>query len=77
MKSASIEELIETKEWLSKEIEKRQAKPHKMNHVVTFTDGAARGNPGPAGIGVLILDEMGEKILQDYQYLRNIPLFHE
>ncbi len=40
-----------------------------MNHVVTFTDGAARGNPGPAGIGVLIFDEKGEKILQDYSYL--------
>jgi ribonuclease HI len=28
------------------------------------TDGAARGNPGPAGIGVAILDESGETVAE-------------
>src|ERR1044071_2692432 len=40
-----------------------------MDHVVTFTDGAARGNPGPAGIGVLLFNREGEKILEDHRYL--------
>lgn len=29
-------------------------------HVRTFTDGGARGNPGPAGIGVVIKDARGK-----------------
>jgi len=29
------------------------------NKVIIYTDGAARGNPGPAGIGVIIKDENG------------------
>ena len=38
-----------------------------INKVTIYTDGAARGNPGPAGIGVIIKDETGhilEKISQ-------------
>ena len=27
-----------------------------------FTDGASRGNPGPAAIGVVILDEAGIEV---------------
>jgi ribonuclease HI len=30
------------------------------NKVTIFTDGAARGNPGPAAIGALIRDESGK-----------------
>jgi len=30
-----------------------------MNKVVIYTDGAARGNPGPGAIGVVIKDEAG------------------
>ena len=29
-----------------------------------YTDGGARGNPGPAAIGVLICDEQGEILLE-------------
>jgi ribonuclease HI len=29
------------------------------NKVIIYTDGAARGNPGPAAIGVIIKDEAG------------------
>ena len=34
-----------------------------------YIDGAARGNPGPAGIGVVILDENREKVKDYYKYL--------
>jgi|SRR5581483_597271 len=34
-----------------------------------FTDGGARGNPGPAGIGVVIHDEAGKVIKQLKQYI--------
>lgn len=30
--------------------------------LTTYTDGGARGNPGPAGIGIVIKDESGETI---------------
>lgn len=34
-----------------------------------YTDGGARGNPGPAGVGVIIYDE-NNKIVEEYkQYL--------
>ena len=33
-----------------------------INKVVIYTDGAARGNPGPAAIGVVIKDESGATI---------------
>jgi ribonuclease HI len=32
-----------------------------MNKLIIFTDGGARGNPGPAGIGAAIYDK--DKIL--------------
>ena len=36
--------------------------------VSIYIDGAARGNPGPAGIGVLLKEE-GKKIKEVYKYL--------
>lgn len=33
------------------------------------TDGGARGNPGPAGIGVVILDETGKILEEHAKYL--------
>ncbi|MBU0670970.1 MAG: ribonuclease HI family protein [Patescibacteria group bacterium] len=36
-----------------------------MNKAIIFTDGGARGNPGPAGIGVVIKDK-GGKIIGEY-----------
>ncbi|MEK7155645.1 MAG: ribonuclease HI family protein [Patescibacteria group bacterium] len=38
-----------------------------MSTVVIYTDGGARGNPGPAGAGVVIID--GEKKTEIKQYL--------
>ncbi len=31
-------------------------------HLIVYCDGAARGNPGPAGIGVLVTDESGRAL---------------
>ena len=30
--------------------------------LIVHTDGAARGNPGPAGIGVVVTDESGRTV---------------
>lgn len=37
--------------------------------ISVFTDGGARGNPGPAGYGLVILDEKKNMIFQDSKYL--------
>ena len=39
-----------------------------QHYLSAYTDGGARGNPGPAGYGVLIKDESGRKVaaLSDY-----------
>jgi ribonuclease HI len=34
-----------------------------------YTDGAARGNPGPAGLGVVIEDEQGMRLRGLYRYI--------
>jgi len=38
-------------------------------HLIIQTDGGARGNPGPAGIGVAIFDEQGKLIDEIAKYL--------
>lgn len=40
-----------------------------MNTVVIYTDGGARGNPGPAGAGAVILDERGKVLKEISDYL--------
>lgn len=37
--------------------------------VEIFIDGAARGNPGPAGLGVIIKDETKKTIKEFYKYI--------
>src|ERR1700686_4144394 len=39
------------------------------NHLIAHTDGGARGNPGPAGYGVVIHDAQGHKVAALSQYL--------
>ncbi|MDZ4804219.1 MAG: ribonuclease HI family protein, partial [Candidatus Eisenbacteria bacterium] len=34
-----------------------------------FTDGASRGNPGHAGVGIVILDDAGDSILECHEYI--------
>lgn len=38
-------------------------------HLIAHSDGGARGNPGPAGYGVVIKDERGQKVAALSQYL--------
>jgi ribonuclease HI len=37
--------------------------------LIAHSDGGARGNPGPAGYGVVIQDESGKKVAQLSEYL--------
>jgi ribonuclease HI len=37
-----------------------------MKKIIIYTDGGARNNPGPAGIGIVIYDETG-KILETHK----------
>ena len=39
------------------------------HYLVAHSDGGARGNPGPAGYGVVIQDESGKKIVHLSEYL--------
>jgi ribonuclease HI len=39
------------------------------HHLIAFSDGGARGNPGPSGYGVVIQDETGKKIAALSEYL--------
>jgi ribonuclease HI len=41
----------------------------KYNKLIINTDGGARGNPGPAGIGAVIKDEEGNIILTISEYI--------
>lgn len=40
-----------------------------MKSFILYTDGAARGNPGPAGAGWRICDAQGEALLEEKKYL--------
>ncbi|MFA7702819.1 MAG: RNase H family protein, partial [Patescibacteria group bacterium] len=42
-----------------------------MNHkkIIIYTDGGARGNPGPAGIGVVFYNEEREMIKEYSDFL--------
>src|SRR5690349_6735189 len=44
-------------------------KPAPEKHLIAHTDGGARGNPGPAGYGVLIQDAQGNKVAGLSRYL--------
>lgn len=39
------------------------------NIIQTYTDGGARGNPGPAAIGVVIKDEQGTTLRTHAEYI--------
>jgi len=40
-----------------------------QGYLVAFIDGGARGNPGPAGYGVVIEDEVGRPVAELSEYL--------
>jgi len=41
----------------------------KHEKLIIFTDGGARGNPGPAGIGAVIFNEKGSVIAEISEYI--------
>ncbi len=41
----------------------------KNKRLILYADGGSRGNPGPAGIGVVILDEKKKKLKELYKYI--------
>ena len=41
----------------------------KSKKVYIYTDGGSRGNPGPSGIGVVILDSNKTKIKEVFKYI--------
>jgi len=41
----------------------------KYEKLKLFTDGGARGNPGPAGIGAIILNEAGKVVAEVSEYI--------
>lgn len=40
-----------------------------MSKFTLYTDGGARGNPGPGAVGVILKNEKGEKIYESSKYL--------
>lgn len=42
-----------------------------MEKLVVYTDGGARGNPGPAAVGVHVEDESGQVLMEDSATIGN------
>ena len=38
-------------------------------HYILYADGGARGNPGPAGAGVVVFDSIGKRVAEVSDYL--------
>lgn len=51
-----------------------------LKRVTMYSDGGARGNPGPAGIGAVIMDERNRIVAQVSEYIgvttNNIAEYH-
>jgi ribonuclease HI len=47
----------------------RDSRNAPEHYLVAHSDGGARGNPGPAGYGVVIQDQSGRKVAQLSEYL--------
>ena len=41
----------------------------KISKVSAYSDGGARGNPGPAAVGILVLDDKGIPVFEHRDYL--------
>lgn len=63
---ATVDELFQEMRGLVGETEEPAAEPSGAKageEVHLYTDGASRGNPGPAGIGIVLKTPAGEKVL--------------
>jgi ribonuclease HI len=45
------------------------SQPTPEHYLVAYSDGGARGNPGPSGYGVVVQDESGRKVAALSEYL--------
>ena len=53
----------------SKNLFAEHGKSAPASHLVAYIDGGARGNPGPAGYGVVIEDQAGRRVATLNKYL--------
>lgn len=53
----------------NRELFEHSAKPQAAKYLVAHIDGGARGNPGPAGFGVVLYDEDGRTMAELSEYL--------
>ena len=42
---------------------------NEFKKLIIYTDGGARGNPGPAGIGAVLNNEKGERVAEVSEYI--------
>ena len=49
----------------------------KNNKVIVYTDGGSRGNPGPSAVGVVVLNDKGQKIKEYGQKLEEVSTNNE
>jgi ribonuclease HI len=69
------EEIYDETKCSIKKKEEKKPKKEKVQKEETetglflFTDGASKGNPGPAGAGAVLFDEHGKEIYSDFKYL--------
>src|SRR3989338_11081709 len=49
----------------------------KSEKIIVYTDGGSRGNPGPAAVGVVVLNESGQKIKEYGSKLEEISTNNE
>ena len=53
----------------SEELFREHAEPPPQGRLIAYVDGGARGNPGPAGYGVVIEDAGGRRVAELSQFL--------
>ena len=69
---AVAEHLRSCQEWTDPAADSQEGGPGtRVMSVSLYCDGASRGNPGPSGAGVILLDENGEQIFELSRYLDN------
>ena len=48
---------------------REEPKEHLPHSIILYADGASRGNPGPAGAGVVLCDEAGDVVGESFEHL--------
>ncbi|MBC7264354.1 MAG: ribonuclease HI family protein [Chloroflexi bacterium] len=49
--------------------QRQKSKEGSLSRIIIYCDGAARGNPGPAGIGAVLTDERGRELARVQEYI--------